>query len=120
MADLAFLPGGSVQLGITATGANNDDAGVDLAGVRWEIEQVIMAGEKYACSPSDVHIDGNGVLIIGKSLIDRVCMVADAVVPSENPVQATIIVKATSLVDPSVVARLKVLVGYSVPPAPPI
>lgn len=101
-----FVAPGSCQLDITeVTGSNGSDAGVDLKGVEWSIEQVLVSGERYAASPSDVHIDRNGTLIIGKSLADKVL-----------PGQCTIVIRADSLYEESAAsdahayARFKVLV----------
>jgi hypothetical protein len=105
-----FIAPASCQLEITeVTGSNGTDAGVDLKGVEWSIEQVLIAGERYAASPSDVHIDRNGTLIIGKSLADKVL-----------PGQCTIVIRADSLyaADSDAHARFKVLVkGPDVFPA---
>ena len=100
-----FVAPGSCQLEITeVTGSNGTDAGVDLKGVEWSIEQVLIAGERYAASPSDVHIDRNGTLIIGKSLVNKI-----------SPGQCTIVIRADSLCDAAAdttraYARFKVLV----------
>lgn len=101
-----FVAPGSCQLEITeVTGSNGTDTGVDLKGVEWSIEQVLISGERYAASPSDVHIDRNGTLIIGKSLADKVL-----------PGQCTIVIRADSLYGESSeltthqYARFKVLV----------
>lgn len=111
MADLTLLSPGSIQLSATATGDAHDDTGCDINGVAWEIEQVIIAGEGFAASPSDVHIDRNGILTVGQSLFNRINQTDED--EDKIPGQCTIVVKATSLVDPTVVQRLKVLVGYS-------
>lgn len=106
-----FLSPGSCKLEITdLVAAANDDSGVDLYGVAWEIEQVLIAGEGFAASPTDVWVNERGILNVGQSLFDKINRTAD---DNDNiPGQCTIIVKATSLVDSSKVARLKVLVGY--------
>jgi hypothetical protein len=102
-----FVAPASCQLEITeVTGSNGTDAGVDLKGVEWSIEQVLIAGERYAASPSDVHIDRNGTLIIGKSLADKVL-----------PGQCTIVIRARSLcvansAGDHASARFKVLVNH--------
>lgn len=101
-----FVAPASCQLEITqVTGSNGTDAGVDLKGVEWSIEQVLIAGERYAAAPSDVHIDRNGTLIIGKSLADKVM-----------PGQCTIVIRADSLCasgddTDTAFARFKVLVA---------
>ena len=106
-----FLSPGSCQLEITdLVAAANDDTGIDLYGVAWEIEQVLIAGEGFAASPTDVWVNERGILNIGQSLFDKINRTAE---DNDNvPGQCTVIVKATSLVDSSKVARLKVLVGY--------
>lgn len=106
-----FLSPGSCQLEVTdLVAAANDDKGVDLYGVAWEIEQVLIAGEGFAASPTDVWVNERGILNVGKSLFDKINRTAE---DNDNiPGQCTVIVKATSLVDSSKVARLKVLVGY--------
>lgn len=106
-----FLSPGSCQLEITDLVATaNDDKGVDLYGVAWEIEQVLIAGEGFAASPTDVWVNERGILNVGQSLFDKINRTAN---DNDNvPGQCTIVVKATSLVDSSKVARLKVLVGY--------
>lgn len=106
-----FLSPGSCQLEITDLVASaNDDTGVDLYGVAWEIEQVIIAGEGFAASPTDVWVNERGILNIGQSLFDKINRTAN---DNDNiPGQCTVVVKATSLVDSSKIARLKVLVGY--------
>ena len=106
-----FLSPGSCQLEVTdLVAAANDDKGVDLYGVAWEIEQVIIAGEGFAASPTDVWVNERGILNVGKSLFDKINRTAE---DNDNiPGQCTVVVKATSLVDSSKVARLKVLVGY--------
>lgn len=106
-----FLAPGSCKLEITDLVADaNDDAGVDLYGVRWEIEQCLIGGMEHAVAPTDTYITGDGVLIIGRSLVDKV----NASVSGTNmPGQCTIVVKATSLVDSSKVARIKILVGFA-------
>ena len=106
-----FLSPGSCQLEITdLVAAANDDNGVDLYGVAWEIEQVIMAGEGFAASPTDVWVNERGILNVGQSLFDKINRTA--LNNTNIPGQCTVVVKATSLVDSSKVARLKVLVGY--------
>jgi len=107
-----FVAPGSCQLEITeVTGSNGSDAGVDLKGVEWSIEQVLIAGERYAAAPSDVHIDRNGTLIIGDSLADKIL-----------PGQCTIVIRADSLYRESSeltthkYARFKVLVEPAVIP----
>lgn len=106
-----FLSPGSCQLEITdLVAAANDDTGVDLYGVAWEIEQVLIAGEGFAASPTDVWVNERGILNIGQSLFDKINRTA--LNNTNIPGQCTVIVKATSLVDSSKVARLKVLVGY--------
>lgn len=106
-----FLSPGSCQLEVTDLVASaNDDKGVDLYGVAWEIEQVLIAGEGFAASPTDVWVNERGILNVGKSLFDKINRTAE---DNDNiPGQCTVVVKATSLVDSSKVARLKVLVGY--------
>lgn len=106
-----FLAPGSCRLAITdLVAAANDDGGVDLYGVRWEIEQVLIAGLEHAVAPTDTYITGDGVLVIGRSLADKV----NATSAGTNiPGQCTIVVKATSLVDSSKVARIKILVGIA-------
>ena len=106
-----FLAPGSWKLEVTDLVASaNDDKGVDLSGVAWEIEQVLIAGEGFAASPTDVWVNERGILNIGKSLFDKINRTAE---DNDNvPGQCTVVVKATSLVDSSKVARLKVLVGY--------
>lgn len=106
-----FLSPGSCQLEITdLVAAANDDTGVDLYGVAWEIEQVLIAGEGFAASPTDVWVNERGIFNVGQSLFDKINRTAE---DNDNiPGQCTVIVKATSLVDSSKVARLKVLVGY--------
>ena len=106
-----FLSPGSCQLEITdLVAAANDDTGIDLYGVAWEIEQVLIAGEGFAASPTDVWVNERGILNIGQSLFDKINKTAE---DNDNvPGQCTVVVKATSLVDSSKVARLKVLVGY--------
>ena len=106
-----FLSPGSCKLEITdLVAAANDDSGVDLYGVAWEIEQVLIAGEGFAASPTDVWVNERGILNIGQSLFDKINRTAN---DNDNiPGQCTVIVKANSLVDSSKVARLKVLVGY--------
>lgn len=106
-----FLSPGSCQLEVTdLVAAANDDKGVDLYGVAWEIEQVLIAGEGFAASPTDVWVNERGILNVGKSLFDKINRTAE---DNDNiPGQCTVVVKATSLVDSSKVARLKVLVGY--------
>lgn len=106
-----FLSPGSCKLEITdLVAAANDDSGVDLYGVAWEIEQVLIAGEGFAASPTDVWVNERGILNVGQSLFDKINRTAN---DNDNiPGQCTVIVKATSLVDSSKVARLKVLVGY--------
>lgn len=106
-----FLSPGSCQLEVTDLVATaNDDKGVDLYGVAWEIEQVLIAGEGFAASPTDVWVNERGILNIGQSLFDKINRTAE---DNDNvPGQCTVVVKATSLVDSSKVARLKVLVGY--------
>lgn len=106
-----FLSPGSCQLEVTdLVAAANDDTGVDLYGVAWEIEQVLIAGEGFAASPTDVWVNERGILNVGQSLFDKINRTAE---DNDNvPGQCTIVVKATSLVDSSKVARLKVLVGY--------
>lgn len=106
-----FLSPGSCQLEVTDLVASaNDDIGVDLYGVAWEIEQVLIAGEGFAASPTDVWVNERGILNIGQSLFDKINRTAE---DNDNvPGQCTVVVKATSLVDSSKVARLKVLVGY--------
>lgn len=106
-----FLSPGSCQLEVTDLVASaNDDKGVDLYGVAWEIEQVLIAGEGFAASPTDVWVNERGILNVGQSLFDKINQTAN---DNDNvPGQCTIVVKATSLVDSSKVARLKVLVGY--------
>lgn len=106
-----FLSPGSCQLEITDLVATaNDDTGVDLYGVAWEIEQVLIAGEGFAASPTDVWVNERGILNVGQSLFDKINRTA--LNNTNIPGQCTIVVKATSLVDSSKVARLKVLVGY--------
>lgn len=106
-----FLSPGSCQLEVTNLVASaNDDKGVDLYGVAWEIEQVLIAGEGFAASPTDVWVNERGILNIGQSLFDKINRTA--LNNTNIPGQCTVIVKATSLVDSSKVARLKVLVGY--------
>lgn len=106
-----FLSPGSCKLEVTDLVATaNDDGGVDLYGVAWEIEQVLIAGEGFAASPTDVWVNERGILNIGQSLFDKINRTAN---DNDNvPGQCTVIVKATSLVDSSKIARLKVLVGY--------
>lgn len=106
-----FLAPGSCKLEITdLVAAANDDSGIDLYGVRWEIEQVLIAGLEHAVAPTDTYITADGVLIIGRSLADKV----NATSAGTNiPGQCTIVVKATSLVDSSKVARMKILVGIA-------
>ncbi len=106
-----FLSPGSCQLEVTdLVAAANDDKGVDLYGVAWEIEQVLIAGEGFAASPTDVWVNERGILNVGQSLFDKINRTAE---DNDNvPGQCTVVVKATSLVDSSKVARLKVLVGY--------
>lgn len=106
-----FLAPGSCRLEIKdLVAAANDDGGVDLAGVRWEIEQVLIAGLEHAVAPTDTYITGDGVLVIGRSLADKV----NATSAGTNvPGQCTIVVKATSLIDSSKVARMKILVGIA-------
>lgn len=106
-----FLSPGSCKLEITnLVAAANDDTGVDLYGVAWEIEQVLIAGEGFAASPTDVWVNERGILNVGQSLFDKINQTAN---DNDNvPGQCTVVVKATSLVDSSKVARLKVLVGY--------
>ena len=106
-----FLSPGSCQLEITDLVATaNDDTGIDIYGVAWEIEQVLIAGEGFAASPTDVWVNERGILNIGQSLFDKINRTAE---DNDNvPGQCTVIVKATSLYDHSKVARLKVLVGY--------
>lgn len=106
-----FLSPGSCQLEVTDLVASaNDDKGVDLYGVAWEIEQVLIAGEGFAASPTDVWVNERGILNVGQSLFDKINRTAE---DNDNiPGQCTVVVKATSLVDSSKVARLKVLVGY--------
>lgn len=106
-----FLSPGSCQLEITdLVAAANDDTGIDLYGVAWEIEQVLIAGEGFAASPTDVWVNERGILNVGQSLFDKINRTA---LDNTNiPGQCTVVVKATSLVDSSKVARLKVLVGY--------
>lgn len=99
-----FVAPGSCKLEITAvTGSNGTDTGVDLKGVEWSIEQVLISGERYAASPSDVHIDRNGTLIIGDSLAGKIM-----------PGQCTVVIRADSLYsassDTPTFARFKVLV----------
>lgn len=104
-----FLAPGSCKLEVTSlVAAANDDGGVDLAGVRWEIEQVLIAGLEHAVAPTDTYITGDGVLVIGKSLASKINAIET---DNKIPGQCTIVVKATSLVDSSKVARLKILVG---------
>ena len=106
-----FLAPGSCKLEVTSlVAAANDDGGVDLSGVRWEIEQVLIAGLEHAVAPTDTYITGDGVLIIGRSLMDKVNASSSG---TNIPGQCTIVVKATSLVDSSKVARLKILVGIA-------
>lgn len=106
-----FLSPGSCQLEVTDLVASaNDDKGVDLYGVAWEIEQVIMAGEGFAASPTDVWVNERGILNVGQSLFDKINRTSED--NTNIPGQCTVVVKATSLVDSSKVARLKVLVGY--------
>ena len=106
-----FLSPGSCQLEVTdLVAAANDDKGVDLYGVAWEIEQVLIAGEGFAASPTDVWVNERGILNVGKSLFDKINRTTE---DNDNiPGQCTVVVKATSLIDSSKVARLKVLVGY--------
>ena len=106
-----FLSPGSCQLEVTdLVAAANDDKGVDLYGVAWEIEQVLIAGEGFAASPTDVWVNERGILNVGQSLFDKINRTAE---DNDNvPGQCTVVVKATSLVDSSKIARLKVLVGY--------
>lgn len=106
-----FLAPGSCKLEVTSlVAAANDDGGVDLAGVKWEIEQCLIAGLEHAVAPTDTYITGDGVLIIGRSLMDKVNASSSG---TNIPGQCTIVVKATSLVDPTKVARLKILVGIA-------
>lgn len=106
-----FLAPGSCKLEVTSlVAAANDDAGVDLAGVKWEIEQCLIAGLEHAVAPTDTYITGDGVLIIGRSLMDKV---NDSSSGTNIPGQCTLVIKATSLVDPTKVARLKILVGVA-------
>lgn len=106
-----FLAPGSCKLEIKdLVAAANDDGGIDLSGVRWEIEQVLIAGMEHAVAPTDTYITGDGVLIIGRSLADKVNATSAGI---NIPGQCTIVVKATSLVDSSKVARLKILVGIA-------
>lgn len=106
-----FLSPGSCKLEITDLVASaNDDTGIDLYGVAWEIEQVLIAGEGFAASPTDVWVNERGILNIGQSLFDKINRTA--LNNTNIPGQCTVVVKATSLVDSSKVARLKVLVGY--------
>ena len=108
-----FLAPGSCKLEVTSlVAAANDDNGVDLAGVRWELEQCLIAGLEHAVAPTDTYITGDGVLIIGRSLMDKV----NATNAGTNiPGQCTLDIKATSLVDSTKVARLKILVGIGHP-----
>lgn len=106
-----FLAPGSCRLEVTSlVAAANDDGGVDLAGVRWEIEQVLIAGLEHAVAPTDTYITGDGVLVIGKSLASKINKINTE---TNIPGQCTIVVKATSLVDPTKVARMKILVGIA-------
>lgn len=106
-----FLAPGSCKLEVTSlVAAANDDAGVDLAGVRWEIEQVLIAGMEHAVAPTDTYITGDGVLVIGRSLADKINATSAG---TAIPGQCTIVIKATSLVDFTKVARLKILVGIA-------
>lgn len=106
-----FLAPGSCKLEVTSlVAAANDDGGVDLAGVRWEIEQVLIAGLEHAVAPTDTYITGDGVLVIGRSLAEKVNATSAG---TAIPGQCTIVVKATSLIDDTKVARLKILVGIA-------
>ena len=106
-----FLAPGSCRLAITdLVAAANDDSGVDLYGVKWEIEQCLIAGLEHAIAPTDTYITGDGVLVIGRSLADKVNSTSAG---TNIPGQCTLVVKATSLVDSSKVARMKILVGIA-------
>ena len=106
-----FLAPGSCRLEITdLVAAANDDTGIDLYGVKWEIEQVLIAGLEHSVAPTDTYITGDGVLVIGKSLASKI---NDANTGTSIPGQCTLVVKATSLVDSSKVARIKILVGIA-------
>ena len=110
MAEITFLAPGSCQLEVTARGNVGTDIGVNLASVSWTIEQAIIAGCGFSPSPGDVHIDRNGVLIIGRSLFDRINRAnRDDAIPG----QCTLIIRADSTITKTVLDRIKVLVGYS-------
>jgi len=86
-----FKVPGSVRLIATATGTQGTDTGVDLNSVEWSIQGYGGNGERYALSPSDTHIDRNGILTLGPG-ID----------PDRYGTGISIIVTATSTVNNSV------------------
>lgn len=63
-----FTTPGSVRLIATGTGTQGTDTGYDLDSVEWSIVAYHGPGERYALSPSDAHIDRNGILTLGPSL----------------------------------------------------
>lgn len=59
---------GSVRFIATGTGSQGTDTGYDLNSVEWSIRGYDGNGERYALSPSDTHIDRNGILTLGPSI----------------------------------------------------
>lgn len=62
-----FTAPGSVRLIATGAGDIGTDTGYDLDSVEWSVTMYGGSGERYALSPSDTHIDRNGILTIGKT-----------------------------------------------------
>ena len=71
-----FTAPGSVRLIATGAGTQGTDTGFDLSTVEWSIDAYDGVGERYALAPSDTHIDRNGILTIGNSLIDDVASIS--------------------------------------------
>lgn len=63
-----FTAPGSVRLIATGTGTQGTDTGYDLDSVEWSISGYSGNGERYALSPSDTHVDRNGILTIGPGI----------------------------------------------------
>jgi hypothetical protein len=60
---------GSVRLIATGAGTQGTDTGYDLSSVEWAVFSYNGSGERYALSPSDTHIDRNGILTLGPNIV---------------------------------------------------
>lgn len=102
-----FTVPGSVRLIATGAGTQGTDTGVDLDSVEWSIMGYNGNGERYALSPSDTHIDRNGILTLGPGIDTE-----------RFGASINIIVTATSTVNDSVSRNFYISVPTQVTPGP--